>query len=501
MADPSPKAPSGREIPATASSGRNVSGEIREHTTKSGVVTYSIRVRWRGQRLNVRLGNELEGWNRRLAEVKLEETSVAIAAGTWRPPVPDIPDEERDPVFHEFATVWFDRHRADLDDSTVESYSHILSRYILPEFKALRLSEITYEAVRRWRDALRAESEQLKLAKEHQVTLLDRRGRAKRPFGPQTINQALRLLGQVLARAVESEQYVLERNPVAGRSGLRMKTPGRPPREHLEADEVLSLIEAADLVDQGVAPRTLERGARARELRERGLIWADVAEAMGCTQSTAIYLSGVRPRLGGPRRRRAMIIVLALTGVRASEHTQLTWADVDHTHGRIVVGDAKTPAGVREIYLSAFVREELALYKASLPTPPARTDPVFAVRGGGTGDRFNLARRLKHIAQIAADMRARADLAPMPARITPHTFRRTFITLSFQAGKDLVFVQSQAGHADWKTTLAIYTQQSGRSVDPSIRQLLTQFLGEHGVFVRVTHTGPSSIDLHPERRQ
>jgi integrase len=66
----------------------------------------------------------------------------------------------------------------------------------------------------------------------------------------------------------------------------------------------------------------------------------------------------------------------------------------------------------------------------------------------------------------------------MPARVTPHTFRRTFITLSFQAGKDLVFVQSQAGHADWKTTLDIYTQRSGRSIDPKIRKLLEEVLGE-----------------------
>jgi hypothetical protein len=63
-------------------------------------------------------------------------------------------------------------------------------------------------------------------------------------------------------------------------------------------------------------------------------------------------------------------------------------------------------------------------------------------------------------------MRETGNLAPMPARITPHTFRRTFITLSFQAGQDLVFVQSQAGHADWKTTLAIYTQQSGAASSP-----------------------------------
>jgi hypothetical protein len=39
--------------------------------------------------------------------VNLADTMLAMAAGTWRPPVRDIPDEERDPVFHEFATVWF----------------------------------------------------------------------------------------------------------------------------------------------------------------------------------------------------------------------------------------------------------------------------------------------------------------------------------------------------------------------------------------------------------
>ena len=120
----------------------------------------------------------------------------------------------------------------------------------------------------------------------------------------------------------------------------------------------------------------------------------------------------------------------------------------------------------------------MALYKASLPREPQPSDPVFPVRGGGSGDRFNLGRRLKRIASVAGELREAEGLAPMPARITPHTFRRTFITLSFQAGKDLVFVQSQAGHADWKTTLDIYTQQSGRSVDPKIRGLLTDFLGE-----------------------
>jgi hypothetical protein len=65
-----------------------------------------------------------------------------------------------------------------------------------------------------------------------------------------------------------------------------------------------------------------------------------------------------------------MIVVLSLTGTRASEHTDLVWALIDHTHGRIVVEDSKSDAGVREIHMSPFVREEVALYKASLLEDP-----------------------------------------------------------------------------------------------------------------------------------
>jgi hypothetical protein len=118
-------------------------------------------------------------------------------------PVEDLDDADRDPMFHEFATVWFDRHSVDLDASTKASYSHVLGRYILPEFKDRRLTEITYEAVVRWRDRLRKDAEQLTLAAEHDITLVDRRGQPRRRYGPQTINEALRLLGQILRRAVE----------------------------------------------------------------------------------------------------------------------------------------------------------------------------------------------------------------------------------------------------------------------------------------------------------
>ncbi len=459
--------------------GRKRGGQLREYAIADGTRTWSMRLRWRGTRLNVRLGNELEGWSRALAELTLRQTLAQIEAGIWQPPIPDIPDDERDPTFHEFATVWFDRHVVGLDDSTKSSYSLLLSRYILPEFKDHRLTQITYESVLRWRDRLRKESEQLRLAKDNGVILFDRHERPRRPFGPKTINDALRLLGQVVHRAVESEHYLLDRNPVRGRSGLRLKTPARPPREHLEADEVLTMIHAADLLDQGVTPHALIRADHIREQRDRGISWRDIASGLQIAESTVIYQSRIQARESAARQRRAMICVLALSGVRASELTELTWKRIDHTHGRIVLEDAKTPAGVREIYLSPFLRIELDLYRTSLGLPPQPDSPVFPVRAGGPSDRFNLGRRLKTIAAVATQLRTADGLAPLPVRITPHSFRRTFITLSFQVGRDVVFVQTQAGHADWKTTLNVYTQQSGRSVDPRIRALLDTFFGDH----------------------
>jgi integrase len=458
--------------------GREATGQVREYPLATGITTFSLRIRWRGERFNVRLGNELEGWNRPLAEAKLTETMAAIVAGSWRPPTPGLDTEEHNPNFHEFATVWLTARRAELDESTQDDYERLLRRFILPQFKGHRLTEINYEAVMQWREKLQAEAEHLGLAKRHGLEILDRHGEPKRPFGASRINDALRLLGQILDRAVQSEHYTIDRNPVKGRSGLRLKKPPKPPRNHLEADEVLSLIHAADLVDQGITSTGLAHARQTRELRAAGKTWAQIGEAMGCSEATAIYRSRIKSKPDAPRQRRAMIVLLSLTGMRAGEHTQLTWSGVDQTHGRIILEDAKTPAGIREIQMSPFTREEVVLYQDSLPQQPASDSPVFAVRGGGHGDRHNLVRRIDHIVVAANELRAAQGLASLPKRITPHTFRRTFVTLSFQAGKDLVYVQSQVGHADWKTTLDIYTQVSHRTIDAEIRELLEIFFGE-----------------------
>jgi hypothetical protein len=50
---------------------------------------------------------------------------------------------------------------------------------------------------------------------------------------------------------------------------------------------------------------------------------------------------------------------------------------------------------------------------------------------------------------------------PLPS-VTPHTLRRTYISLMLEAGAPLHYVMSQVGHEDSKTTLEIYAHVQKR---------------------------------------
>jgi integrase len=66
-------------------------------------------------------------------------------------------------------------------------------------------------------------------------------------------------------------------------------------------------------------------------------------------------------------------------------------------------------------------------------------------------------------AAIAADVvRQVQGLPPMP-RTTPHSLRRTYISIALLANNfDVKFVMSQVGHADSKMTLDVYAQLEQR---------------------------------------
>ncbi|HET9719502.1 MAG TPA: tyrosine-type recombinase/integrase, partial [Solirubrobacteraceae bacterium] len=69
---------------------------------------------------------------------------------------------------------------------------------------------------------------------------------------------------------------------------------------------------------------------------------------------------------------------------------------------------------------------------------------------------------------------------PIRAHVTPHTFRRTYITYMVAAGYDLPYIQAQVGHTQPSTTLGIYAQLMSRPDRDQLRAEIRELLGVEG---------------------
>jgi integrase len=232
--------------------------------------------------------------------------------------------------------------------------------------------------------------------------------------------------------------------------------------EILRPDEFVSLLEAADRLDQRRhSERTLERAREIRRLREdKRLTWAEVTARTGISIGNAFYLYGCQeplPDNGAVGPRRAIIATLGLAGLRVGELCHLDRRHVDLDHGQIHVREAKTNAGVRVVDIPARLQRELVSYRAREP----RTDPeapAFPTRPGGRRDRQNVSSLLGTVARAANDLRASRGESTIVTHITPHTLRRSYISFMLAAGYDVPYVQAQVGHEDPATTLGIYAR-------------------------------------------
>jgi integrase len=135
-----------------------------------------------------------------------------------------------------------------------------------------------------------------------------------------SINATIKRLAQILDLAIEYCPGVLAGNPARGRRP-RLKAQA-PTRTFLGADQLRVLLDAAGELD-----RSAHRG------REH------VA-------------------------RRAILATLALAGLRIGELAELRWQDVHLAGGYLAVRHSKTAAGVREVEIGAFLRDELAIHRA-----------------------------------------------------------------------------------------------------------------------------------------
>jgi integrase len=408
------------------------SGEIRVHERKDGQVTYSLRFRVDGKREILTLGTDTEGWTHRKAERRLDDVLARVRAGVWERPAPADEVVDRGQTFHVFASRWWAARKGELRPRTRENYEWRLRKHLLPFFADYPVSELDVALVERYREEKVLERERIIAAAAAGQPLRDKRGQRRMPLSNDTINKTLVTLTQVLDSAVE--RGLLVSNPARGKR-RRLKA-AKPVRRQLEADDLKELLQVAGEMD-----RHLYRGLR----------------------------------IG----RRPMIAAMAKSGLRVTEMGRLRWRDVDVHHERLVIEDAKTDAGNRQVDLSLDVMEELMAWRAA--SQPASADAfVFPTATGRARNKENISRRvLGPTVERTNELRADRGMAPLP-KVTPHAPRRTYISLMIEAGAPLPYVMSQVGHADSRTTLEIYAQVQKRLSRRQVHRAFDDLLASAG---------------------
>lgn len=375
--------------------------------------SWTLRFRAYGKRHHVTLGRPEEGWDRRKAEAELENVLAAVRLGVWDPhgSAPDDAAEApaAEETFHVFASRWLESKERELRERTRVDYTWRLEAHLLPYFAAYPLSKITVRAVDEFREAKLTERERLiaqrKLEAEKPA---DERRRLPRPMSNGSINKLIRLLAAIMEQAVEWD--LIPKNPAKGRNRLLREE--RPARTFLQPPQVVALLDAAGELDRGA-------------------------------------------RKGDTRRRRALIAVLTLGGLRIGEALDLCWRDVSLAGQRLRVTASKTDAGVRDVVLSPALRETLTEYRAQAPHT-APDDLVFGTAAGKRDSDSNVRTRYLAPAIERANEGLERAGAEAIGKVTPHSLRRTFISLLAFAGVDLKRIMAEVGHTDPKMTLGVY---------------------------------------------
>jgi integrase len=120
-----------------------------------------------------------------------------------------------------------------------------------------------------------------------------------------------------------------------------------------------------------------------------------------------------------------------------------------------------------------------------LVTTLRRVYSTVAIRAAGPAlpsandthrDKDNIGRLVAGVVTEANRERASAGLPALPMRVTPHTLRRTYITLLLEAKAPLPYVMEQVGHLDEKTVLTIYSRVLQRQSRDAVGEALDSLL-------------------------
>ena len=162
----------------------------------------------------------------------------------------------------------------------------------------------------------------------------------------------------------------------------------------------------------------------------------------------------------GPRDH-ALICLLAFNGLRVSEVCNADASDLDTIRGHRVLTITRKGGSKATAPLAPRTAEALGAHL------DGRSEgPLLLANDGGRLTRHGAARIVKRLARAAG---------LGEKRITPHSLRHTFVTLSLDQGTALRDVQDAAGHADPRTTRRY--DQGRQSLDRHPTYALASSLG------------------------
>ena len=467
---------------------RPSTGGVRTRELADGTRAFELRFSAHGRREGLTLHERADcecgcggGWTERAARNELANVRARVRAGVWQretarpqpapPPTPDIP------TFHEYASQWLERRSAGvlgdrpLSANSRADYLGRLRNHLLPFFGRRRLDEIDTEMCVDFKAQTMREARRLAADLAAGADVRDANNRRRVPLGPASIKKLIDALTAILDDAIEDGH--IERNP-ARTKRMRVRVP-KPARSFLEVDELRALIAAAageDAHPGRVGPRP-GAGPIAKQVAERlnrGMSQQQIADELGRSKATINWhtqrMSAPAVRYEG---REFIVRVLGYSGLRNSELCDLRIRHVrlhDPEGTRFQIPDAKTQTGVRSVEITprlakSFVAHLERMRAAGHATGP--DDHVIQNTRGGRVTRQRVAAIVREAAQAATEARAREGLPPLP-RTTPHSLRRTYISVALRSNNyDVKWVMSQVGHADSKMTLDVYAQLEQRA--------------------------------------
>jgi integrase len=440
------------------------SGHVEERRSRRGEVVFTLHVRVAGRRPRLTLGTAREGWTREAAEEKLRDTLGALRAGvpleTLFPPdepVDSTPSEE--PTLGEVMDDYLADRRGSVSRRTLEADRWAIG-HLRPFWADRTPSAVTTELVDRFRRKTIAEADAVRerivagecpleerAYRRRSDGALVNRKQPRKPLSPRSINTLIQMLATLLDVAMERSDVDLAVNAARGRR-RKVKVVQPKLRSFLEVDQVWALLDAAAL--------------RQRRITScRGYVYPG----------------------------RVILSLLTLGGLRISELCSLERGLVNLGVDVIHTSRSKTAAGYREIdVIFAALHQDLAEHLARRTTFGRSRDPLVPSGNGNRLVASNIRQRVlaKVIAEANELLRERG--VPEIVECTPHTLRRTYISLLLAAGCDPAYVQQQVGHTDPTLTLRIYQQLLKRKRREEYRSRVNELLG----------TSPAALSKRPD---